>query len=96
MLKPICVKCQLFFRPEKTGVCFVEAKRIERNGLPGVSEPRKWEPYKLWSGDLWKCRGCGVTIISGVGNRPISEHFEGDFNEKVKKFYAEWLQVNDC
>jgi hypothetical protein len=25
------------------------------------------EPYQLWSGDEWKCDGCGATVITGYG-----------------------------
>lgn len=70
-MKPICAKCQMFFYPKKTGTAFVE-------NMAG----RK--PYKLWMGDLWECRGCGSQVISGVGQRPIAEHFEDDFAHQVK------------
>ena len=70
-MKPICVPCGRFYRPEKNGVLFVEA-------LDGT-------PYKLWSGDKWKCPNCGSEVIVGSGLEPISEHYEPDFTETVER-----------
>jgi len=103
MLKPICCKCQRFFRVKKNGYRFIEAmpKPGERP-KPGIEENEKWTPYKLWVGDLYECQGCGSQIVSGFGNAPISEHYMQDFKESVT--FAEkatndnrqLLQVNDC
>ena len=95
-MKPICVPCQRFFRPKRNGVKFIENMPIDRNAKPGTLEPGRWQPYKLWVGDLWECSGCGTTIISGMGNAPMAEHYEEDFNEKVQRYNAKDIQVNDC
>jgi hypothetical protein len=61
----------------------------------GTEAPDQWKPYKLWQGDLWKCRGCGAEIIVGVPHTPISEHFKSDFAQQVERHEAR-LTVNDC
>jgi hypothetical protein len=94
-VKPVCVKCQRFFRPKKTGFYFVEGMPKVNNAAPGTSEPEKWGPYKLWVGDLWVCHGCGREIVSGVAGSPIAEHYQPDF-EGQRAAHAANLQVNDC
>ena len=94
-MKPICVKCHRFYRPKKTGYIFIEGMPKENDTPPGLVEPENWEPYKLWSGDLWRCPTCLTEIIVGTGNGPIREHYEPDFKETVERFQPE-LQVNDC
>jgi hypothetical protein len=59
MPKPACPKCQRFYRPKKNGYFFIES--MPRGGGPdddlptpsGTSRPDLWQPYKLWSADLW-------------------------------------------
>ena len=98
-MKPICVKCQRFYRMRKAGFCFIEAmpgpRAVDesRRPLPGIAEPDRWVPYKLWSGDLWECEDCGHQLVSGTGRLPIAEHYEKDFDERAK---SSQLQVNDC
>jgi hypothetical protein len=99
-LKPICVKCQRFYRPEKNGFMFVEGMPAEDRAKPGTTEPEKWKPYKLWRGDLWKCHGCDHLIVSGVGWDPVDEHFKPSFKGNVQLASPQdgspILQVNDC
>src|SRR5271165_5090346 len=98
MLKPICVPCQRFFRMIKSGFYFIEGMPISgigRPSQPGTAEPERWRPYKLWSGDKWKCEGCGTEIISGVGMNPVSEHYQEDFELMRDRVHAEYM-VNDC
>ena len=92
-MKPICVKCQRFFKIERNGVVFIESMPIGEKVPPGTAEPHNWTPYKLWVGDLWHCPGCGAQTISGVGSQPIAEHFQDSFSEKAKR--SEFV-VNDC
>jgi hypothetical protein len=97
-MKPICVPCQRFMRMKRSGYYFIEA--MPANGVtrpaPGRAEPHNWRPYKVWSGDLWGCPDCGVTIISGVGLQPIDEHYRPTFAATVKDTGADRFQVNDC
>jgi hypothetical protein len=94
-LKPICVKCQRFYRPEKNGVMFLEGMPKFNGAPPGKDCEDLWSPYKLWRGDLWKCHGCGHLIISGVARDPITEHYLPEFKEAVELLQP-MLQVNDC
>lgn len=75
-MRPICVPCSRLMSAEKNGVYFTTL-------LP---DGRR---YHLWSGDKWKCGGCGHEVIVGVGQNPIAEHFERDFAEKVARFRPE-------
>lgn len=95
-MKTICVPCQRFFSPKKTGFYFLEGMPTCDGAKPGNSEPEKWEPYKLWAADQWECPGCGTVILSGFGFDPISEHYRPEFAELVKKYGADQFQVNDC
>ena len=52
-MKPVCVKCRLFYRPKKNGAYFEEGMPTTEVGV------KLWRSYKLWAGDLWQCRGCG-------------------------------------
>jgi hypothetical protein len=93
-MKPVCVKCHRFFKCTKTGFYFAEGMPKEPGAKPGLVEPDKWEPYKVWSGDKWECPGCGAVILSGFGSSAIAEHFEGDFKKWLER--SGKFQVNDC
>jgi hypothetical protein len=86
-LKPICFDCKLFYRLKKSGVYFTESAP---DGVGG------WRPYKIWSGDLWKCQRCGHELISGVGFEPISIQHMHDFREMRKGLRADEININDC
>jgi hypothetical protein len=88
MLLP-CPKCGRFFKVKTIGVTFEE-------GMPVTSSSGaiRWEPYKLWAGDLYECEGCGAQVIAGVGQGPIAEHFQPDYAEKVTR-HAPLCRVKD-
>ncbi len=94
MLKPACVKCRRFYRPKKNGFPMIEGMPVVNGAEPGLAEPEAWQPYKLYQGDLWECRGCGAEIVVGCGT-PIAEHFQPTFEQTVESLGAT-LQVNDC
>jgi hypothetical protein len=94
-LKPICVSCQRFYRPSRNGVYFLEGMPGENGVKPGRVEAWRWKNYKLWAGDEWQCPGCASTIIVGVPHQHIAEHYQPDFEEKVRAFGATF-RVNDC
>jgi len=94
-MKPICVPCQRFFRAERTGDYFIEGMPKENGAQPGTAEPEKWQPYKLWAGDRWRCEGCGTVVIVGTGLHPVAEHYQPDFTKRAESLGAT-LQVNDC
>ena len=95
MLKPICVACQRFYRPQRNGIYFVEGMPIGQNVPPGTAAPEQWEPYKLWCGDRWQCEGCGHLIIVGTGRGPVRERHQRDFAAMIESTSATF-QVNDC
>ncbi len=79
-MRPVCVPCRRTYRPKKNGMAFVEMA----NG----------RQYKLWMGDLWKCPGCGHELISGVGLKPIAEHYQERFAPQVRAWNAE-LEIEE-
>lgn len=94
MPKPVCVKCALFFRPEKNGVHWVEGKPVGEM-MDGKPVNGTWTGYKLWQSDLWECKGCGAEIIVGHALRPIAEDFQSGFVAAVAASNSR-VQVNDC
>lgn len=95
-VKPICCACRRFYRPERTGLSFIEGMPQRSDTPPGLgARESEWVPYKLWSGDVWKCPGCGHELISGTGSIPIAVVHEDGFAEKVK-LHGATFQVNDC
>jgi hypothetical protein len=95
MPKPVCVKCQRFYRPKQNAYAWIEGMPNGNGVAAGLKEPENWSPYKLWNSDLWECPDCETQIIVGHGAGPLSEHYRPDFAEQVK-FYGASLQVNDC
>lgn len=99
-LKPICVKCQRFYRPKENGYMFIEGMPICNGAAAGLAEPENWKPYKLWRGDLWECPGCNNPIIVGTGQAPIDEHYTRTFARNKLAIEVglqkSLLQINDC
>lgn len=81
MHRPVCFECHKELRPEKNGV--------------GVLDLADFGPYQLWDADLWKCPECGIQVIGGFGNGPISSHYEEDFDRRVKDYQERALLVNN-
>jgi hypothetical protein len=93
MSKPVCVKCQLFFRPYRNGEWVLEQKPVANGAKPGREEPDKWVPYKLWHVDRWKCRGCDTEIIVGFAPHPSWQDFHSPTPPKTPEMQH---IVNDC
>ena len=93
MPKPVCVKCQRFYRPKKNGVLLTEMAPHEEGAPAGVEKPEAWHPYKIWHSDLWECRGCGHQIINGHGHVPVAENYQDEFAEHLR--LSDYV-VNDC
>jgi hypothetical protein len=70
MRRPICVKCKVEMHPEQNGV------QVEF-----LVEGRSLE---LYEGDKWKCRECGIEVISGFGIQPVAEHWHENYARTVK------------
>ena len=69
MPRPICVNCQIEYRPEKNGVIVEEM-------AAGIGS------YKIWHADLWKCPVCGHLIISSYGNKELTRHSDPDYEKR--------------
>lgn len=41
-------------------------------------------PYKLWSADLYQCKGCNNEVVAGFADCAYAEHFEQHFAEALK------------
>lgn len=94
-MRPICVNCHRFFTPQKNGFYFIEGMEKVNGALAGIQEPEKWDPYKIWSGDLWQCPGCGSEIIVGTGANALAHWHDDDFESMTKNLSADQFQVND-
>jgi len=77
--RPVCTACQVEMYPEKNGV--------------GVLDMADFGPASLWDADLWQCSKCGLQIVSGFGNNPISRHHEGERFEKFIKNYRDYSLI---
>jgi hypothetical protein len=94
-MRPICVPCSRFFKPDKNGFEFLEMMPAGSDARPGNETPHRWEPYKLWQGDRWKCPRCLAVIVVGVGRQPIAEMHHENFEEQVELRGPLW-KLNDC
>ena len=68
------------------GICCAGCRRTYvplKNDIRVIETLADGSPYKLWCADLIECPGCHHRIVSGFGNRPIAEHFESDFKQRV-------------
>jgi hypothetical protein len=93
MPKPICVRCQRFFKPKKNGVHVLEQMPAVYGARPGAEHAEDWKPYKVWMADKLACEGCGAEIIVGYGYHSLAEHYQPSFEaERALATYT----VNDC
>ncbi len=95
-MRPICVKCQVFFRPKKNDYWFTEGAPKIPNAPLGTAEPESWRPYKIWAADLYECPCCKAQILAGFGREPISISHHIGFKDHMKRLGADQFQVNDC
>lgn len=95
MVKPACVPCGRFFRPERNGELVAENKPIGgRSVPPGLTEaPKMWTGYKIWRADIWRCQGCGTEIIVGYSQSPVSQDYHPDFKDQL---IGVEVIINDC
>jgi hypothetical protein len=82
--KPVCVKCACYFHVEKNGIYYMEMRPIEHGAPRGNEDPGKWEYYKLWRADLWKCPICKHELISGSGWDPVWQDYLPGIEEWVR------------
>jgi hypothetical protein len=96
MPKPVCVKCQRFFRMTRSGKTVLEQMPANGSAPPGASCPEAWRPYKLWKADLWTCPSCGFELASGFGARAFHERHKEGFAADLEKARPSMITVNDC
>lgn len=81
--KPVCVKCECEMRPSINGVA--------------VLDKVGWGDYQLTAGDEWECPYCGIKVIGGFGNNPISSHFDDDFQQCIEEHKSlNKLRICNC
>ena len=58
---------------------------IVPNGGIGIYilETASFGPYQLWVGDMHACPICDRRVVIGFADRPLAEHWQPDFEEKV-------------
>ncbi len=79
--RPVCAKCCCELHPETNGV--------------GVLDTNDNGPYELFDADLWKCPKCGIEVVGGFGNGPISAHYEPDFKRMIDSYQTRGLLINN-
>lgn len=100
MPKPVCVKCQRFYRPLRNAVDVLEQMpngTVPRSP-PGTEAPETWEPYKLWSADKWHCEGCDHELVVSFAQHNYAEHYQEGFQTLLDKVRQKphFVIVNDC
>ncbi len=54
--------------------------RVKKNSVTVEEQCADGSPYRLWSADLCFCPECKAEIISGFANRPLTEHWQTDYD----------------
>ena len=82
---PICVDCSLEMRPKHNGVT--------------LEEMADFGSYRLVQADVWACPNCGFEVISGIGKKPVAEHFQDGYNKRVADLprprYQSWANLEE-
>lgn len=68
---PICVKCQVEYRPKTNGI--------------NVELMADFGSFELYKADKVECPGCGHQIITGYGDEPFAIHFKENYKEVLEK-----------
>lgn len=76
-MQPICKPCGRFYTVKENGILFAKTCKMKING---IEEER---PYQIYMADLYVCPNCNHETISGVGQKPIVEHFQEQFYETL-------------
>lgn len=85
--RPVCKKCNCELRPEKNGVGVLDMYRPSDSTEP--------QPYELFDADLWKCPSCGIEVVGGFGENPISAHYKPDFQRRIDSYEKEGLIIKN-
>lgn len=79
MPKIVCKKCEVELGTKENGVYLVELCQ------------RNTRVYKIWSADLWKCRFCGLEVVSGFADNPTFSNWNK--SEEELRYYIEGLKL---
>ena len=79
-MKPVCVKCEIEFKPHDCGIYVAELFQKES------------KIYRLWMADIHKCPGCGIEIVTGYAAH-ATQHFEQDLEAKVEELKKRGTRV---
>lgn len=70
MRMPVCPGDQAFMRVQKNGV--------------DVVEMASFGPYRIWSGDLWRCPVCGCEIVVFTDQAEAHYHHQENFARRLE------------
>ena len=79
--RPVCVKCNTEFLPEKNGVVVVDTA--------------SFGDYKAWAADMYECPSCHAQIVVGFPTDSYFEHFEDGFAGHVKTMEDKGLVIRN-
>ncbi len=79
--RPVCVKCQTEFLPEKNGIVLVDVA--------------SFDDYKAWQADKYKCPICNTEIVVSFATDSYMEHFEDGFEEHVASMESKGLVIRN-
>ena len=79
MPRLLCVKDQINLRPHKNETYVIEMAHFG--------------PCKIWMADTWKCPACGIEVVAGFGEKPISEHFQDNFGKWIEQITTDKERV---
>ena len=79
--RPVCVKCNTEFLPEKNGVVVVDTA--------------SFGDYEAWAADMYECPVCHAQIVVGFSYQAYKEHFEEGFMEHVKAMEEKKLVIRN-
>lgn len=77
---PICVNCQQELRPWENGVIIEDMFNGDQS-------------YKLWMGDTWHCGKCGLKVVIGFGQNPLTEHFQPAHKQMLEKLRVQGTKI---
>ena len=63
---PVCAKCRVTMRCKQND--FIVEEMADTTA-----------PYRVWSTDLWECRGCGAEVVTGFAPKPMAEQWMASY-----------------
>ena len=69
--KPVCVKCEIDMYCKSNDTHVLDVVGIQL--------------YKIWNGDMWACKICGVEVVTGFGQNAVFEKHHPEFLDFVER-----------